>query len=256
MATLSKLLLTSFVLLSFSACFGQDYIVTVKSDTLSGNVKMMSYDLLDRAQLTQGKKKTTYTALQVRRVVINGEQFAPVKYDNGVRLMKVVEVGILSLYAHRGPQQAGYDTKVLQKLGRNSIEVPNMGFKKIVGDITKECPEVSEKVDNGDLGRSDMDKIVAEYNKCVDSRNQQKIEAAMAKPSTPANDLVEKLKTKVNESDLSNKDDVNDLLTSIGDRLRKNEPVPAYMKEGLKGYLGSREDLKSDMEQLLTLLDK
>ncbi|MEJ0030325.1 MAG: hypothetical protein WDO15_08130 [Bacteroidota bacterium] len=63
------------------------------------------------------------------------------------------------------------------------------------------------------------------------------------------------MKTKVSESDLSNKDDVNDLLNSIAERLKKNETVPAYMKEGLKGYLGSREDLKADMEQLLTLLN-
>ena len=249
-----KLLLTSIVLVSFSASFGQDYIVTIKSDTVRGNVKMMSYDLLDRVQLAQGKKKTTYTALQLRRVVLNGEQFAPVKYDNGIRMMKVVELGILSLYEHRGPQQGGYDTKVLQKIGRNSVEVPNMGFKKIVGDMIEECPDVSEKVDNGDLGRKDIDKIVMEYNKCVGARNQEKMEAALPKLSTPATDLVEKLKTKVSESDLSNKDDVNDLLNSISDRLKKNEPVPAYMKEGLKGYLGSRDDLKTDMEQLLTLL--
>jgi hypothetical protein len=252
---MAKLLLTSVALLSFSASFGQDYVVTIKSDTLHGDVKLMSYDLLDRVQLSQGKKKTTYTAMQVRRAVMKGEQFAPVKFENGIRMMKVIHTGILSLYAYRGPQQGGYDTKILQKVGRYSIEVPNMGFKKIVGDITKECPDVSEKVDNGDLDRTDIDKIVAEYNTCVEARNKEKIEAALPKKATPANDLLEKLKTKVSESDLSNKEDVNDLLNSISDRLRKNEPVPAYMKEGLKGYLGSRDDLKADMEQLLTLLD-
>lgn len=251
---MTKLLLTSLVLLSFSASFGQDYLVTMKSDTLHGDVKLMSYDLLDRVQFLQGKKKTTYTALQVRCVVMNGEQFAPVKYENGIRLMKVIESGILSLYTFRGPQQGGYDTKVLQKLGRNSIEVPNLGFKKIVGDLTKECPDVSEKVDNGELGRNDVRQIVADYNKCAGARNEAKLEAALPKPTTPAGELVEKLKTKVTESDLANKNDVNGLLDSINERLRKNEPVPAYMKEGLKGYLGSREDLKADMEQLLTLL--
>jgi hypothetical protein len=251
---MTKLLLISLALLSFSASFGQDYIVTIKSDTLHGDIKLMSYDLMDRVHLAQGKKKSTYTALQVRRVVLNGEQFTPVKFENGVRLMKIIESGILSLYTFRGPQQGGYDTKVLQKLGRNSVEAPNLGFKKIVGELTKECPDVSEKIDNGDLGRNDLEKIVTEYNKCVGARNQEKIEAAMPKQTTPASELVEKLKTKVGESDLSNKTDVNGLLDSINERLKKNEPVPAYMKEGLKGYLGSREDMKADMDQLFTLI--
>jgi hypothetical protein len=249
-----KLLLTSVVLLSFSASFAQDYVVTIKSDTVRGDVKMMSYDLLDRVQLSQGKKKTTYTALQVRRVMLNGEPFGPVKLDNGIRLMKIVQTGYLSLYMYRGPQQGGYDTKVLQKIGRNAFEVPNMGFKKIVGDMIEDCPDVADKVKNGNFSRNNVDQIVTEYNQCIGTINEQKLEAALPTPTTPASELLEKLKTKVTQSDLTNKDDVNDLLNSIADRLKKNEPVPAYMKEGLKGYLGSKEDLKADMEQLLTLL--
>jgi hypothetical protein len=131
-----------------------------------------------------------------------------------------------------------------------------MGFKKIVGDIVEDCSTVAEKVKNGELGRSNVEQIVTEYNQCIGAINEQKIAAALPTRVTPASELVEKLKTKVTESNLSNKDDVNDLLNSIADRLKKNEPVPAYMKEGLKGYLGSREDLKPDMEQLLTLLEK
>jgi hypothetical protein len=251
---MTKLLLTSIILLSFSVSFAQDYIVTARADTVRGDVKMMSYDLMDRAQLSQGKKKTTYTAVQVRRIVLNGEQFVPVRYDNGIRLMKVIQQGYLSLYAHRAPQQGGYDTKVLQKIGREAIEVPNIGFKKIFGDIIEDCPDVADQVKTGNLDRNKVTEIVAEYNKCIGARNQQKMEAVAAAKSTPAGDLIEKLKTKVSESDLSNKNDVNDLLNSMADRLKKNEPVPAYMKEGLKGYLGSKEDLKADLEQLLTLL--
>ncbi|HEX8060964.1 MAG TPA: hypothetical protein VF473_08510 [Cyclobacteriaceae bacterium] len=251
---MTKLLLTSIVLLSFTASFGQDYVITIRSDTLRGDVKVLSYDLLDRVQIAVGRKKTTYTALQVRRAVVKGDEFAPVKYENGIRMMRIIQSGILSLYEYHGPQQGGYDTKVLQKVGRNSIEVPNMGFKKIVGELVKECPDVSEKIDNGKVNRTDINQIVAEYNTCIEARNQQKMEAAMPKQSTPAGDLVEKLKTKVRESDLQNKSDVNDLLNSISERLKKNEPVPSYMKEGLRGYLGSREDLKAEMEQLLTLL--
>ncbi|MEJ0030324.1 MAG: hypothetical protein WDO15_08125 [Bacteroidota bacterium] len=141
-----KLLLTSVVLLSFSASFGQDYIVTIKSDTIKGDIKLMSYDLLDRLQLAEaGKKKVMYTALQVRRVSFKGDLYAPVKIDNSIRFMKILQTGNLSLFAYRAPQQAGYDTKVLQKVGMNGIEVPNMGFKKLVGDMVEDCASLHER---------------------------------------------------------------------------------------------------------------
>jgi len=251
-----KLLLTSLVLLSFSASFGQDYIVTMKSDTLRGEVKIMSYDLLDRLTLSEpGKKRATYTAMQVRRAFYKGDLYQPVKFENGIRFMKILIAGNISLYAWRGPQQGKFDTKILQKVGMNSIEVPNIGFKKFLGDMVEDCPVVYDKLKNGDYSRNNVEEIVTQYNSCIVGIQAQKIEASLPVPSTPATELIEKLKTKVAGSDLSNKDDVNDLLNSITERLKKNEPVPAYMKEGLKGYLGTKEDLKADMEQLLTLLN-
>jgi len=254
---MTKTLFTAVALLFFSTSFAQDYIVTIKSDTLKGDVKLLSYDLLDRVQLGKGKQKTMYTALQVRRVYNKGEHYAPVKYENGIRLMKILQSGYLSLYAYRAPGQGDYDTRVLQKVGANSLEVPNMGFKKFVGDLVADCPVVGDKVKNGDLSRSQVDAIVVDYNKCISGLSEQRIEAAEAATPlhTPTDDLIEQLKTKVSASDLSNKNEVNDLLNSMAERLRKKEAVPAYMKEGLRGYLSSKEDLKTDMEQLLTLLD-
>jgi hypothetical protein len=137
----------------------------------------------------------------------------------------------------------------------NSLQVPNMGFKKYLGDMVEDCHAVNDKVKTGDLNRNNIEELVTQYNTCIVSIQEQKIKAALPIPSTPASGLIEKLKTKVSESDLSNKDDVNGLLNSITDKLKKNEPVPAYMKEGLKEYLGGRENMKADMEQLLTLLN-
>jgi hypothetical protein len=211
---------------------------------------------MDRVQVSDGKKKTVYTALQVRRVNLAGENFAPVKLDNSVRLMKVFQSGFLSLYGYRATGQSGFDTKVLHRLGTNAIEVPNIGFKKFVGDLVADCASVFEKVKSGDFGRNDVESMVTEYNACVSNNNQHKAESVAKSSESPAAELIEQMKIKVNASTLDNKPEVNDLLTSIGDRLRKNETIPAYMKEGLKGYLGNQEDLKTDMEQLFSLIDK
>lgn len=249
-----KIVFTALILLISFASFGQDYVVTLKSDTLKGNVKLLSYDLLDRLQLQEeGKKKTTYTAVQVRTAFIRGEHYAPVKFDNGIRMMKVIRTGFLSLYGYRAPGQASYETRILQKMGSNPIEVPNIGFKKFVGELVADCPTVSDKVKSGGYDRNSVESLVDEYNVCVSEGNTRRIAAATG---TPATRHIDQMKVKVNASDLANKSDVNDLLTSIADRLKKNEAVPAYMREGLKGYIGEREDLKTDMEQLFNLIDK
>lgn len=252
---MSKLFLSIALILVCSVSFSQDYIVTTKSDTLPGNVKLLSYDLLDRVQVSQNKKKTNLTALQVRRVVYKGEVYAPVKIDNSVRFMKVLKSGVLSLYAHRGKGQGGYDTRVIQKLGQNAIEVPNIGFKKIVGELVGDCESVAVQVKSGDLDRNNLTDLADQYNVCIDASNKKRIDDAM-NSMTPVAELVNQMKSKVNSSDVNNKSDINDLLNSIADKYKKKETVPAYMKEGLKGYIGSNKDLTADMEKLFTLIDQ
>lgn len=250
----SKFLLSILCLFVATLSFSQDYVITLKSDTLKGDVKLLSYDLMDRVQLTHDKKKTTYTALQVRRASIKGEQFAPVKYDNAIRMMKVMSAGFLSLYGHRIQGQANYDTKILVKTGANTIEVPNIGFKRFVGDMVEDCPAVSDRVKNGDFDRNNVVEMVDAYNDCIKDANERRLQSS--RENSPTADLIEQMKTKVSASDLANKSEVNDLLNSIAEKLKKKESVPSYMKEGLKGYIGSREDLKGDMEQLFTMIDQ
>lgn len=252
---MTKPFFTAIALLVSIASFGQDYVITMKSDTIKGEARVLSYDLLDRVQVSEEgkKKKTTYTALQVRSARVNGEEFVPVKYENAIRMMKVIRTGYLALYTFRAPGQTSYDIRVLKKIGTEAMEVPNMGFKKFVSELLADCPIVSEKVKNGDYDRYHVENMVDQYNECIGESSARRIEVAKQE-STPATDLIDKMKGKVSASDLGNKAEVNDLLTSIGDKVKKKEPVPAYMREGLKGYLNSNEDLKADMEQLFKLI--
>jgi hypothetical protein len=44
-------------------------------------------------------------------------------------------------------------------------------------------------------------------------------------------------------------------LSSMLNKVRKRETVPTYMKDALKEYAASNEELKTDTEQLLKLLE-
>jgi hypothetical protein len=238
-----------------SAGHGQDYIVTMKNDTIRGDVRILSYDAMDRVQLAQGKKKTIYTAVQIRLLSYMNEFYSPVKYDNAIRMMKIIRKGFLSLYAFKFPNQTGFDGRLLVKVGSSPQEVPNLGFKKYVGNLVEDCPVVAEKVRNGDLDRRNVEQLVVEYNECVANTQAQRFDAAASKATNPTTDFIEELRERVNKSDLSTKNEVNDLLNSIAEKVRKNEPVPAYMKDGLKGYLSVRDEFREDTEQLLSLLN-
>lgn len=251
-----KHLLPVAALLFFSASYGQDYVVTLKSDTIRGSARILSYDLLDRIQLVNGRDKTTYTAVQLRAASIKNETFNPVRYDNAIRMMKVIRSGFLSLYAFRLAGQVTYDGQILVKMGSNPAEVPNIGFKRYVGQLVEDCPDVADRVKTGEFDRKNITELVDRYNTCVVGIQERRIESAEKNVSNPTTDFIEQMKARVTSSDLATKAEVNDLLNSINEKVIKKEPVPSYMKEGLKSYLSQRSDFKEDMEQLLLLLDK
>lgn len=250
-----RVLLSLTAVFMATACYSQDYVVTLKSDTIRASVKILSYDLMDRVQAGSGKGKTVFAATQVRRVFYGGEFYAPIKYDNMIRMMKIIRTGFLSLYSYRPPNQMSYDGRLLVKMGAEPQEVPNLGFKKYVGGLVEDCPDVADRVKVGTLDRKNIEQLVDDYNKCVQATQERRLDVAAEKVVTPTTEVVEQLRTKVNNSDLAAKQDVNDLLGSISEKIKKNEPVPAYMKEGLKGYLAGRDDFKEDLEKLLGLLN-
>ncbi len=242
------------VLFFVTPVFAQSYLVTLKGDTLLGEVRILSYDLMDRLQLGEGKKKSTLTALQVRQATINGESYVPVKFENNIRMMKVIRRGYLSLYAFRMPNQMNYDGRILVKIGSPPQEVPNLGFKRYVGNLVEDCPAVADRVRNGDLERRNVETLVDEYNKCIEALTQRRFDNSEFKERNATIDFIVEMRTRVQGSQLASKSEVLDLLSNMTEKVRKKEPVPSYMKEGLKSYLSQQEEFKADVDQLLLLL--
>jgi hypothetical protein len=144
-----------------------DYLVTLKSDTLKGDLRILSYDQLDRAQISHDGKKEMLTALQISFLNLNNEIYKPVKLDNTIRLMKVIKSGYLSLYGFKLPNQATYEGRFLVKLDGTSMEMPNIGFKKIMAAYLEDCSELSERLKKGELGKGDLEEIIDQFNLCV-----------------------------------------------------------------------------------------
>src|SRR5689334_10142042 len=107
-----------------------DYLVSLKSDTLRGEVKILTYDAMDRATVKVNGKKETFTAVQVRSLFIDSMTYTPVQFEKTIRFMRVLRPGYLTLYGYRLPNQNNYDSRLLVKMNGQKLDVPNIGFKK------------------------------------------------------------------------------------------------------------------------------
>jgi hypothetical protein len=245
------------ILFSYNAIAQTDYLVTSRADTLVGEIRILSYDHMDRVQIQIDKKKEMFTALQVLSVNMDGQQYKPLQYDTKIVLMKVLKQGYLSLYAFRLPNQNGYDGRLLTKMDGTSIEVPNLGFKKILSNYLEDCESVSSLIKSGELTKKEVDKIIDDYNTCVDhKKSSAPISETPALVINEVTQSIEDLIKKAEAEEFSSKKDALDLLRDIKTKVGKNETIPNYLTEGLKSYLSNIPSLSNDLEKLLTLLKK
>ncbi len=241
----------------FQTSFGQsDYVITVKGDTLYGAPKILSYDIIDRVELTVDKKKKSYTAREVRSIFMDSITYHSIRHDNRYEYMVLLKSGYLSLYGFRVEKQFTYDGRYLVKLDGEAIELPNIGFKKTMQEFLKNCESVSDLVKSGELGKKHLDSLITLYNSCIDQNSKPtslpNTQVTDTKVSLPA--LVA-LQGKIEQSTLDSKQDVLDLLKDINNKIQSSQAVPNYLIEGLKGYLVKTE-FNSDLETLIEALPK
>ena len=193
----------------------KDLVVTSKADTLKGDVRILTYDIQDRVQITIEKKKKIFNALEVLYATMDGEVYKPVRYGNTIRMMKLMKEGYLNLYAFRMDGQNTYDGRFIVKRDGPSMEVPNLTFKKTVSDYLQDCDAIAKKVKNGDYARKDIEKIVEEYNACIVAGNTAAAAAALDPVKTSKTESISELSKKIAGMDFSSRNDAMELLKDM-----------------------------------------
>src|SRR5258708_15929679 len=252
-------LLLSIASLPFNSFAQKNYALSSKGDTLKGELKFYSFDNLDRVQINSGGKKSSYTALQVRGFFKDGSTYQSAKYDNSVRFMKVIKSGYLSLLAFNATSQGSWDGRYLLKKDGTSLEVPNLAFKKMMSKFLEDCPEVHDRITNGELPKRDLEKIVDLYNTCLQTKTETLITTKpVVAPSFSSEKIlaIKKLSEKVEAENFLTKKDVLDLLKDMRGKVSKNEAIPNYLTEGLKSYLADTPALLKEADELIALLKK
>jgi hypothetical protein len=231
----------------------KDYVVTSQGDTLMGETKPLLYGLDKKVQLSQeGKKKVTYPMFQVRAFQYHGEIYQPVKGPDGYTFMKLQKSGYLSLYTYQLPNQSTFDGFYLLKMDGKGTEVPNISFKKAMQKFLADCPDVAGKINKGDLSKKDLNKIIDEYNKCIDANtvdhSKEIVEQKAQEKTIGAWDVLEE-KVKA-EPEFDGKSNALEMIADIKGKVARSEKIPNFLIEGLKSTL-TQETLKADLENAL-----
>lgn len=245
------------LVLSSLCSFGQDFLVTTKGDTLRGEIKPLVYGTDKKVQVTEaGKKKVVYSIFQVKSYSLKGETYQPVKGPSGYTFMKLIKSGYLSLYAFQSDNQVNFDGTFLLKKDGDGIELPNLSFKKGMKKFLDDCPSVVGKIDSDELNKKDLDKIIDQYNSCIENRtvDHEKIIAKRTEQSKnmTAWDVLEaKVKT---QPDFEGKNNALEMIGEIKGKISSSQKIPNFLLEGLKSSLNG-EVFKTELENALKEVD-
>lgn len=234
----------------------QDYLVTTRRDTLRGEIKLLTFGQMDQVQIVVDKKKKVHKPMELSSLFIKGEFYKPIVHDNSIRFMKVLKTGYLSYYGFRLPNQTLYDGRYLAKLDGKGIEVPNLGFKKVMNKFLEDCPEVTAKIKGDELKRNDLERIIDEYNACMERKTEAAIKNKIVRQEGNEKlEAIKKLQAKVEaQESLEGKKDVIDLLADISDKISGQQSIPNYQLEALKGLLKNNEATKEELSKVITVL--
>lgn len=248
MKNLSFLHILLFILMMivYHCSHAQDYVVPLRGDTIKGTVRPAGVGTMQRVQVTTDGKKKSFGVVDVREYKYRNEIYRPVKGINGYVFMKLLRDGYLGLYAFQPENQTNYDGRYLVKKDGSAIEVPNLTFKKSILKFVSNCPDVTEKIEKGELGKRDIEVIVDTYNGCID-KNTKSADVEVKKLS-PLDALEQKIKTK---SSFEGQADALDMIAEIKGKVQRNEKIPNFMVEGLKKSLSAQADLTADVEAAL-----
>jgi hypothetical protein len=253
-----SVLLSILFLASYGGIAQADYVLTLKSDTLRGDVRILSYDQIDRVQVSVNGKKQLLSALDVRLVSLNNEYYKAVQQEKSVRLMKIIKSGYLSLYGFKLPNMTTYDGRYLVRLDGANMELPNLGFKKTMSSLLEDCAEISDKVKNGVLGKNKIEEIVESYNICVSKpKETSPVETVAADPDKTARlQAIQNLSAKINELNFDGKGDALDILHDMQSKVEKGENVSKYQMDGLQTILKDQPAITEAWSTLVNLFKK
>lgn len=243
-----RLIIAAFLLiLSFGQSLAQkDYLITTELDTLKGKVAIQlggKYDV-DRVRIKTEKEKLLLESYRVKEIHDGDKLYKTIKLSGRYQFVEVEREGtFLSYYRFvdlSDESNTQYNGRLLMTKDGRQHMVNNIGFKKKIVEFLTDCESVTGKIESGEYGRNDLDKIMDEYNACIDAKSsaeQEKIE--FAKEASKIDLLIE----SVHDMDVEGKEELLDMLRDVKSKLEAGENVPGYLQSAIRAKLEGEDSL-------------
>ena len=246
------LLLFILSMLVYQCAGAQDYVLTTRGDSLTGEVRPLTYGPDKKVQIiSEDEKKTSLSLFEVRAFSSDGDVYHPVKGEKGYVFMKLLRPGYLSLYGYQMDNQNRYDGLFMKKADGEGMVVPNLGFKKYVSQFLEDCPDVAARIKEGDLNKKKLTELVDAYNQCIDERTIDHRELLVRQEQQdPKINAWDSLEEKVKEQDFSQRRNALEMIAEIKKKIERKETIPNFLVEGLRNSLKDT-GLITDLEEAL-----
>lgn len=246
--------LSLLTVLISTTLFAQDYLITIRGDTIRGNISFQLNGKIEMANV-RGEKRELVSSISTLEVVMKNKRYKPIQFNDKVLFMEIISEGYVSLLAFQQPDVISYNGRLLKKRDGKQMEVPGIGFKKLLSNYLEDAKEVVGKIQSGELGPRELPEILKQYNEYISNKTKTNdiiVGSAQADANLNSKtELLNALRVDVEKSDLPQKEDAINILNDWLDKIKNNKPVPTYLQKALKTSVDLRTEFLIRIDELV-----
>lgn len=161
-------LILLFFFFTLTAKSQNDYVITLQGDTIKGKASIIfSNPVFDQVSIKNDEIKEDYLAYQLKQLNFNGQSLDVVKLSKGYKFgVPQYKGDRISRYYIQEESNYDFDAEIVVKSNGEFLPVSNIGFKKRLADFLKDCDELRNQIEEGELRKASTDSILMIYNNC------------------------------------------------------------------------------------------
>ncbi len=245
------------VMASFLSFAQTDQVITLKGDTLLGKVSFSDgKSYVQTITLKKEKGKSHFKVYEIKSLVINGDFYKTIKVYGKYQLGLVIKEGYLSMYKILDIEVSTsneYATSVLIKFDGSILIVPNIGFKKQLIAFLKDCKVVVDGLENKEYKKSDVGKMVDDYNNCMkkNAANATLVKSKVNFDSPKLEQVNMLIKAIKVDGSLPDLDSILEMLNDLKSKIKEGTKVPSYLKNALRDVLKTNDEFTKKLNDIL-----
>ena len=248
-------LLTIYSLTAFAQ--GEDQVITTKGETLTGKVTISTFNSSAQVvTLKNGKDKKHFKVYEVKEVTKGGDVYYTLKIHGKYQLGLLKKEGYLSLYQHVSSEPNAsneFSESIFIKKDGAQLSVPNLGFKKQLGNFLSDCESVQQGLADNNYSRNNLGQIIDDYNACIMEKTKL---LQSGKPTINLDpektELITSLISDISKSEtLEDKESVLEMLNDLDTKIKKGAAIPGYLKTALRTSLKKDNQLSEQLSKIL-----